>query len=284
MNIEVALFSGLTLGALYCLMAMGLTLVNSTIKFFNFSHGAILMTGSYFTWYLLEEVGLNYLASFIVTLLMTFILGVVVQRVIVQPLVNKEASGLMLILGTFVIGNLLENGFLLIFGGRLKRLPTPLEGHFSIGAATITYHSLLILLTTSVVMGGMAYFLLRTRMGMAMRCVAQNEQAAQLMGIPVKTVYRYVLGISSLLAGVAGVFLGSIYFMTPSMGGGPLSKAFTVCVLGGLNSIFGTVVGAFLVGLLESTLTLFFPMYYVTPALFLLMMLILLVRPEGIFS
>jgi branched-chain amino acid transport system permease protein len=215
-------------------------------------------------------------------LLVLFVSGMFIQK-IMNPLIDRD-NELMIILGTFAIGALLENALLIFFGGRLKRIPTPLEGYVKIGEASISYHYILIFAVTLSIMIAITLFLKKTRIGMSMRAVAQNKDSAFLVGIPVKRVYMYVFGISTLLAGISGVFMGSTIFITPNFGQEALYRAFIICVIGGLGSIPGTILGAYLVGFLQSTLSSIFTMQFVPPILFVLVMLILLLRPQGLLG
>lgn len=281
-SILVVLISGLTLGSLYCLMAMGMTLSFSTMKLFNFSHGAIIMLGAYLTWFLSIFIGLNYLAAIIFMVLGCFVFGMAMEKMILQRLMTK---GLMeSIIGTLGIALIIENVVLLSFGGRLKRLPILIEGSARLGRSTISYNSLLILICSLGILVAMAYFLKRTRFGMAMRAIAQDKEASYIVGIPISRINMCVFGIGAALAGLSGIFLGSIYFMTPAMGAEALIKAFIICVLGGLGSIKGTILAAYIIGIVESLTALIIGIYWTPVVLFVFMMTVLIFRPSGLFG
>jgi len=198
--------------------------------------------------------------------------------------VDRGASHLVLILSTFCLGSIIESVILLIFGGRLKRLPYPFEGHIMIGEATMSYHKLLIFLTSTALLIVFALILYKTISGLAMRAIAQDREASHLMGINVKKTYAITVGLSAILACVGGWLMGCLLFMTPSFGGEILSKGFIVCTLGGRRAgMKGALLASYLVAFIETVLSRYLPMYSVPPILFAIVIIGLLIRPEGIF-
>ncbi len=278
----VVLVSGLALGSLYSLVSMGLTLTFSTLRVFNFSHGATITVGGYVAFYFLSRLGLGYPIAFILTVPICFLLGALLQRVVLKPLVAK--GEMPLILGTLGVALVLENVLLLVFGGRLKRLPVPIEGAIKIGQSTLSSSNLLIFICSLVLLVLMSIVLKKTRFGMATRAVAQDLEASRVVGIAARRVNMYVFGASVALAGISGVFLASIYFLTPSMGTEAMTKAFIICVLGGLGSVPGTIAAAYIVGLLEATIAMAIGIYWSPVVLFSFMMAVLIIRPAGLFG
>lgn len=263
---------------------MGLTLQFSTLGFFNFSHASIIMVGAYISWYFLVQIGVPYTIAFALMVVLTFSLGAAIQKIVIQPTVDKGGELVAIIIATLGVSTVLDNVILITFGGRMKRIPSPIEGGLQLGSGYVSYHGLLIVVCALGALGAIGYILQRTKVGMAMRAVAQDKEAAVYAGIPLKRIYLYVLGLGSALGGVAGAFLGSVYFMTPSMGLEPLTKAFIVCVLGGLTSVRGTVVSAYTIAVLESLVALVLGIYWTSPLLFLFMIVVLIVRPYGILG
>jgi branched-chain amino acid transport system permease protein len=206
------------------------------------------------------------------------------QRFIVQSLVEREAGHIILILATFCIGVVIENVILIAFGGRLKRLPYLFEGYIKLGEATMSYHKLLILVISTLLLVIFTLILYKTKRGVAMRAVAQDREAAYLVGINVKGIYAITVGLSSILACVGGWLMGCLLFITPTFGGDMLSKGFIVCTLGGRQSgMKGSVFTSYLVACIETTLMRYMPMYNVPPLLFLIVIVGLLIKPEGLF-
>lgn len=278
------LISTLVSGSIYTLMVIGLTMIFETIQYFNFAHGTYFTFGAYFIWYLINISKLDYFVAILLLIPASFIFGFIMQRSIVQSLVEREAGHIILILATYCISVLIENTILLIFGGRLKRLPYPFEGFIRFGEATMSYHKILILIISTLLLVIFTLILHKTKIGMAMRAVAQDREASSLVGINVKGIYAITVGLSSILACVGGWLMGCLLFITPTFGGGMLSKGFIVCTLGGRQAgMKGSVFTSYLIAFIETTLMRYLPMYNVPPIIFALVIVSLLIRPEGIF-
>jgi len=281
-----AVLSGLLLGSLYCLMAMGLTVVWGVLRIFNFAHGAIVMWGAYVMWYLLIGSGtsLGYLGSFIMLIPISLLIGLAFYGVGIHPLLGRREVEMAIVIGTLALGIVLENLALLTFGPRLKRLPPAIPGSSSLAFFNVSNHYLLIIPASIGILAIVGAFLMRTKLGIAMRAVAQDKEACRLVGINVERVFAYTMALSAMLACVSGALLGSIRFITPSMGGDILMISFIVVIFGGLGSIKGTIAAGFFVGLVESFSSLFVGIYWTPPILFLVMMAVLVLRPSGLFG
>lgn len=283
-DLAIILISTLVSGSIYTLMVIGLTMIFETIQYFNFAHGTFFTFGAYFVWYLINISKLDYLVALLLLIPASFIFGFIMQRSIVQNLVEREAGHIILILATYCISVVIENTTLLIFGGRLKRLPYPFEGFIKLGGATMSYHKILILIISTLLVVIFTLILHKTRRGMAMRAVAQDREASSLVGINVKGIYAITVGLSSILACVGGWLMGCLIFITPGFGGGMLSKGFIVCTLGGRQAgMKGSVLTSYLIAFIETALMRYLPMYNVPPILFAIVIVSLLIRPEGIF-
>jgi branched-chain amino acid transport system permease protein len=259
---------------------MGLTLTFSTLQLFNFAHGTLMMFGAYLVWLFYQVGSINLPSAIVLGVAGCFMIGLAMERTFLKRLMTK---GLIeIIIGTLAVALLLENVVLLSFGGRLKRLPVPVEGATKLGVTTISHNDLLILMTSLCILIAMVFFLKRTKFGMAMRAVAQDREASQVLGIDIGKVNMYVLGISGALAGLAGAFLGSIYIMTPAMGNEAVTKGFVICVLGGLGSVRGTIIASFIVAFVELVAALLIGIYWSPLVLFGFMMLVLIIRPSGL--
>lgn len=277
-----ALVNGLLLGALYCLMSMGLTLIWGTLDIFNFAHGALIALGAYLTWALVVSLGFTYVVAMPIVLISGLITGIVLERVAIFSLLKE---GLMpIILSTFAVSIFMENGLLAVFGAKEKRLPFIWDATFRYYSIAVTANELLIFATAIVVLAAMAIFLRRTKMGLSMLAVSQDKEAANLLAIRVPTVYAATVGLATSLAVLAGVFYGAKGLMVPTMGSFPLMKAFVIIILGGLGSIRGTVLASFIVAEIEILAGLAFGAYWTDTTLFLVMMAILIVRPYGMFE
>lgn len=280
-------FSGLFLGSLYAMMAVGLALIWTTVGIFNFSHSAFMMLGAYLAWQLSAGDGGLSLPFFLALPLAVVAAGAVgwlLQAAIVRPFVGRDDIVLIVVIVTLAAGSLFENGALELWGPRPKQLPPLFPGNVLAFGLTVSAHQLAIIGVTPLVLGGVWLLLQRTNLGLALRAVAQNEEASQLVGLRVKTLYGTAFALSAGLAALAGVFLGSFTYMSPSMGADPLTKALIVVIFGGLSSIIGTIIAAYIIGFFEAFSTYFLGLYWTPTLLFLLMVAVLMIRPEGLWS
>ena len=289
--------SAIVLGSLYSIMSMGLTLSWGTLKIFNFTHGIAVVFCAYVAWYTLlpnhpyaspgfsyPGLGLGYAVALPLVLAMGLLLGAIIEKVAIEPIAFKPDIDVKAIVSTLSVGIIIQNVLLIIFGARWKQIPPLLEGVLEIGSINISYQKMIILVTSLAILVFTHFFLKKTKSGMAMRAVAQDREASLIVGIDVKKIFLYVIALSVALASLAGVLLGSLFFITPTMGGDPLFKSFVVIVLGGLGSIKGTIVSAYILGMVEAFTALFLGMFWLLPIGFLIMMIVLLLRPSGIFG
>ena len=280
------LFSSLFQGSLYAMMAVGLALVWTTIGVFNFAHGALMMLGAYVAWQLSagEAFGLPFALALPLTVLIMAAVGWLLQASVVRPLIGRPNLVLVVVITTLGAGSLIENGALEVWGPRSKQLSPILGGLATLGTVGVSQHQIAIIVITPILLGALWLFLTRTRLGLALRAVAQNEDASLLVGLNVTALYGLAFAISAALAGVAGMFLGGYHFMSPSMGADPLLKALIVVVFGGITSITGPIFAAYLIGLFEAVSNYYFGLYWTPALLFGVLILTLMVRPEDLFT
>lgn len=277
------LFGGLFQGSLYAMMAVGLALVWTTIGVFNFSHGVLMMLGAYVAWQL-GEWGLPPVAAFPLAVALMAGVGWLLQATVVRPLIGRANLVLVVVITTLAAGSLIENGVLVAWGPRSKQVPPLLEGNVLIGGIGVSMHQIAIIVITPIILGALWLFLNRTRLGLALRAVAQNEDASRLVGLKVSALYALAFGIAAALAALAGIFLGGYRFMTPVMGADPLLKALIVVVFGGISSISGPIFAAYVIGFFEAICSYYFGLYWTPALLFGALILTLMIRPEGLFS
>lgn len=278
--------SALVLGSLYALMAAGLALTWTTLGIFNFAHGALMMIGAYIAWQIgtYAGLGLGLAAGMAIGVAALVGLGIVMERLVVRPFLRSPQVVLITVITTLAAMIFLQNSALLSWGPRMKQIPPLLPGGVEILGMSFSAHELLIIVTAPLLLGGLWLFLTRTRLGTAIRAVAQNPESASLMGLDVSRMYSLAFAISAGLAGFAGILLGSLRFITPTMGLDPLIKAIIVVIFGGLGSLGGTVGAAYIIGIFES-ISLYYVGLYWTPALlFLIIIIVLVVRPNGLFG
>jgi branched-chain amino acid transport system permease protein len=278
-----ASYSGLVLGSIYALMAMGFTLIYGAMRFLNLALGSLFMLGGYVAWILASTYGLYPLFGIIGAFLAVGAVGAGTYQVVVRPLIGRPGWDMATIIGTLGIGIAIENLVLLRYGPRNKSIPSMVEGGFNIGSILrVQYLHLLIVVVSTTVLVLMGIFLIRSRHGLAIRAVAQNRDAAYLVGVSVHRTFTLVMAISAGLAAVAGVLLSAIYFLSPTMGLAMALKALIVTIFGGLGSIPGTLYAALVVGLFESYISMYFGVRWALPALFAFLIAVLVVRPGGL--
>jgi branched-chain amino acid transport system permease protein len=280
------LVSGTVNGSLYALMASGLSLVWGTLRMFNFAHGTLLMLGAYSAWYISNQRGLDLgLAAGIPgALILLALVGIILYAILVRPFVAWPGADLVVIITTLAGATFLQNGAQEVFGPRYKQLDRVVKGQIEFLGTAIGYQDLLVIIITPIILLLLAFLLKRTKLGLAIRAVEQNHDSALLTGVNVWTVYPLVFAVSAALAALAGVLLGGLFFITPVMGNEPLLRAFIVVVFGGLGSLPGTVLGAYVIGLIEAIAVYFVGLYWAPVVLFIVLILVMIIRPTGLMG
>jgi branched-chain amino acid transport system permease protein len=285
-DLKTILLSGLILGSSYALMASGLAIVFGTLRVFNFAHGSLVMLGAYVAWWIYHGRGLG--AGMIVgvpcSLIILFLVGILIYRLLVRPFLDQKNLPIIVVITTLGVSILLDNLAQIVWGARLKRLARMIEGKIELLGTNISAQEFLVICLAPAIVVLLAIFLKRTRMGYAIRGVEQNRDAALLLGVNVPRTYAFTFGLAASLAALAGIVAGSIRFMSPSMGSEPLLRAFIVVILGGIGSLSGTLLAAFIVGLVESASMFYFGIYITPAVLFLMMVMVLIFRPQGLFG
>ena len=289
MSLETLFFvaaGGIVLGGLYALMATGLAVVWTTLGIFNFAHGAFIAAGAYIAWQFssAEAFGLGYFAGAAVSVALMFIIGVITYALLVRPFERQPNLVLLSVITTLAGATILESLLDILWGARSKQIARVVEGDVSLAGVTISANEAVLLVLVIVILVGLGLFLRRAPAGRAMRAVAQNREAAQLMGLDVPKLYAIAFGLSAALAGLAGLFIGSIRFMTPTMGTDPLLKALIVVIFGGVARFTSPIFAAFIVGLIEAFATFYVGLYWAPAVLFAIMIAVLIVKPEGLFG
>jgi branched-chain amino acid transport system permease protein len=292
------LLSGLVLGSLYALMAMGLTLIYSTVRVLNFAHGAFFMAGAYIVWWLntpssslygsllpTSGLALPLVVAVVPAVLTIFVLGMGTQRAMIRPLVKKANPLITTLVATLALATILESIATLIFGGgRLQFASEIASGVIRYGGLVVSYAEIVQLVVAVIVLVVLQLFLKRTRYGIGMRAVAQDLDASNLCGINTENVYLLAFGLGAALAAVAGFLLTNIVFISPSVGWTPLTIAFIVVVFGGIGSVSGTLVASYIIAIVQQYVTLFLDASWGLSFAFLLMIAVLVLRPRGLFG
>lgn len=282
------LISGLSLGSIYALIALGYTMVYGIGKMLNFAHGDIIMAGGYTVMLFFSAIGSFYTAiavCIVLAILACTLAGVAVERFAYRPL--RGASPLAVLITAIGVSYLMQSAAQMIFGVEPVNIPLNRLGSVTIGKLTVDGAAIVTLLSAVVIMAGLTLFVNKTKTGKAMLAVSADKSAATLCGIGVNRIIMLTFAIGSALAGVASFFivLKTPTAVTPTMGSMPGIKAFTAAVIGGIGSIPGAMLGGVLLGVTESFLNAVPSVAPYTDAIeFALLIAILLVKPAGILG
>lgn len=283
--IEV-LISGLTNGAVYALMAVGLTLIYGVSKAFNFAYGSFYSMGGYIAWVLLTPLAVygGYITVFLCAAPLLLVIGFFTEKAIIAPLRARDDWEIKVMMLTLGLALFLDNAFQVVFGPRMKSLPMIVEGSFSFGEVIVSRQNLVIFVLSICSMLTFRWVLNNTRVGMAVRAVAQNPEGARIVGIPKDTVFAATFAISTVMVGVGGILLTQKYFVSPTGGWDILVKSWVITAFGGMGSIRGALFAAFILGIMEAFVGYLFGMNWVLFAMFALLLFTLTIRPQGLLG
>ena len=285
-NLIQTLISGLSLGSIYALIALGYTMVYGIAKMLNFAHGDVIMVGAYSGIVAVAQLGLSPWVTVIVSIVVCAVLGVVIEFCAYKPL--RQAAPLSVLITAIGVSYLLQNAALLLFGSQQMAYPTLVKlGSFSVGGVQVDGITVLTLAVTAVLMAALTLFIDKTKLGKAMRAVSEDKDAATLMGISVDRTITLTFAIGSALAAFASMFYGMTYvYIKPTTGAMPGIKAFTAAVFGGIGSIPGAVIGGVALGFVEIMTVAFMPELsgFRDAFAFILLVLVLVFKPTGLLG
>ena len=279
-----ALISGLNLGSIYALIALGYTMVYGIAKMLNFAHGDIIMVGAYSVIVSAVTLKLPPIVAILIAVVVCAALGVTIEFLAYRPL--RQSPPLAVLITAIGVSYLLQNLALLIFGPEQKSTPALFDlPSLTLGGVTVDGITLLTLGVTAAIMVGLTLFINLTRMGKAMRAVSEDRDAAELMGISVNKTITITFAIGSALAAVASVFFGATYtYIKPTTGSMPGIKAFTAAVFGGIGSIPGAMIGGILLGIIEILGKAYVSTELGDAFVFAVLIVVLLVKPSGLLG
>ncbi len=277
---QVAL-NGLTLGLFYVLMALGFTLIFGILRVINFTHGQFLTWGAYAVFVLTASVGIPFPIALVAAAALLAGVGVLLERSLFRRVAGQEFPGLVLALGVAII---MQNLALIVFGPDPVSVQLPVAGALQLAGASLPLQRLLVVGMALLALAGFHLLVQHTDQGRALRAVAQDPEVAALQGIRRGRIYALAFGIGTLLAGLAGGLIGPLFSITPTMGEGPLVKAFIVVIIGGLGSISGAALGGLLLGLMESSVGFALGSAAADQLAFMAVILFLLLRPNGLLG
>jgi branched-chain amino acid transport system permease protein len=292
------IINGLSLGAMYSLLALGFTMVYGIIELINFAHFNVFMVGSFFGLWVLEATGLIgqrstlaglplvgvLLLAFICTMLLSGLLGILIERVALRSVRQLRGTAPMIL--TIGISYIIYNVVLLGVGADTQNFPNPIPViKWQIGGAVLQLREILVWGVSLALMLGLHFFVRHTRIGKAMQATAQDQEAARMMGVEVDRVVILAFFIGSALAGAAGLIFGLYYnFTSYVIGYSAGLRAFTAAVLGGIGNIAGAMIGGLVIGLIESLGGQFIAVRWTDVIIFSILILVLVLRPTGLMG
>ncbi len=279
------LISGISLGSVYAIIALGYTMVYGIAKMLNFAHGDVIMVGGYMSFCAMSYLHLPGWVSVLVGMVVCTLLGIIIEALAYKPL--RSAPSLAVLITAIGVSYLLQNSALLIWGANPMSYPPVISGtlHLFDGQLSISYVSIITVTACVLIMLGLTAFTSKTKMGKAMRACSEDKGAAQLMGINVNRTISLTFAIGSALAAIAGVLLCSSYpTLMPTTGSMPGIKAFTAAVFGGIGSIPGAFLGGLLLGIIESLAKAYISTQLSNSIVFAVLIVVLLVRPAGLLG
>jgi branched-chain amino acid transport system permease protein len=276
------IFNGLTIGSVYTLVALGLTVVFGILGIAHFAHGSLAMFGGYLTFVFSTSMGLSFFTSIAMAMPVGAVMGMLIERLAYRPV--RDAPHINAFIIALGLTMMLEGGNLLLFGADQVIIQTPYQQVFDFGGIFVAQLRMVVIVTAVTLVAVVTVLLLKTKTGKSVRAVAQNRHAAVLMGVNVNFVSSVVFGISSALGVAAGALIGALLALAPGVGESFAVKGFAVLILGGLGSLPGAILGGLVLGVSESLAAGFLSSAYKDVISFLIMILVLLVMPQGLMG
>ncbi len=279
------LISGVSLGSVYAIIALGYTMVYGIAKMLNFAHGDVIMVGGYISLLAMSSLGLPWWVGVLLAMVVCTVLGVIIEGLAYKPL--RAAPSLAVLITAIGVSYFLQNAAQLIWGASPMSYTPIVSGSLQLFGEqlSISYVSMLTIVVCAVIMVGLTLFTSKSKMGKAMRACSEDKGAAQLMGINVNRTISLTFAIGSALAAIAGVLLCSFNTsLMPTTGSMPGIKAFTAAVFGGIGSIPGAFLGGILLGIIEALAKAYISTQLANSIVFAVLIIMLLVRPAGLLG
>ncbi|GFZ98700.1 branched-chain amino acid ABC transporter permease [Nesterenkonia alkaliphila] len=275
-------FNGLSLGGVYCLAAIGLTLVFGVLRIPNLAHGALYMVGAYLTYFFLTSAGVPYILAIALAALVLAGIGIGMERVVFHPLRNAPHTHHMIAAAgaMFFLHSLIQA----IWGADFRRMESPITGRVEILGTQVSWQRVTIVITAVVVLIALTWFIKRTVHGQSIEAVEQDRVGASLVGINPNRVSMLTFGLAAALVAVAAGLVAPINLLYPTMGDVIMVKVFAIIILGGLGSIPGAIVGGFTLGMAEVMATTYVSAVAGEVIAFVVLILVLAIRPTGLLT
>jgi len=277
------LVSGLALGSVYALVALALVLIYKGARLLNLAQGELVTIAAYFSLAILQQIKLPYLVAMIPAILLAGVFALIVERIVIRPLIGSEEWPILL--ATWGVSITIRGIIGLLWGHEPRPLPSPFTSqHLRLGAYSISGQELVIIIASLLMLLVFYLFFRRTKTGLAMQLVADNHTGALLCGISVNRINGITWIISGMVAAVAGITIGPIFFLHVEVGFGLLLSAFSAAVLGGFGSIIGAILGGYLLGVIQTVTGGYMPTAIKNSVPFAILILVLVIRPRGLFG
>lgn len=280
------LINGISLGSIYALIALGYTMVYGIINLINFAHGEIYMIGAYIGFAVTTYMGLGLVPALLTSMVGCSLLGMLVEKIAYKPI--RKSSRISALITAISVSLFLQYTMVYFVSPQTRTFPELLKKsniHLLDGRIVLDQKSIYILVITVSLMVLLQYIVRKTKLGKAMRAVAQDKEAAELMGVDVNKIISYTFAIGSALAGAAGVLVGMYYnTINPLMGAGPGLKAFVAAVLGGIGIIPGAVFGGFFLGMTETMVSAYGGSIFKDAVAFFILIIVLIIKPNGLLG
>ena len=277
------LVSGLVNGGVYALLAIGFSLIFGVARIVNIAHTAFYMLASYALYGLLVKAEFPLVVAIPLAIVSVVALSLVCYKLVIEPVRQHESA---VLIATIALALIFQESLLVSFGGSFLGIPAAVDGFTSVLGVRVSNQRLIILVVVAATLAATWFLLYRTRLGLAIRASANDQEIANLMGMNVNRVAMLTVGISVALAAIAGVVVAPVYVVDPLMWLSPLVTMLAIVVLGGLGSIKGSLIGAFIIGYVEAITVFVVPSgAFLKGAVALtIMVIVLLIRPEGLFG
>ncbi|MCX5494504.1 branched-chain amino acid ABC transporter permease [Kaistia dalseonensis] len=272
--------NGLSIASVITLIAVGVTLIFGLTGIINFAHGEFLMVGSIVTWIAVQQ-GIPFLPAMLIAILVVAVMGFALERGLFQFTLTRPTNGFIVSLGLIIV---LQHVVILFFGPNQKSIPRPLSGVWDVSGVRIASVRVMVILVTIAVVAMTFVMITRSRYGRALRAAVEDRDTAALMGIPVRRYITGVFVLGSALAGLGGALLIALFPVTPFTGGTMVMKGFAVALMGGLGNLTGAVVAGLILGIVEGFSAGYGFSEWTDAYSFGLMILVLLIKPNGLFG
>jgi branched-chain amino acid transport system permease protein len=279
-NLAVAVLNAVVWGMIMALIALGLNMIFGLLHIINMAHGALYMLGAVVAWYLIEVTG-SFWIALVVAPLCVGIVGIAMERGLLRKIEDKPITT---IICTFGIMLAIQQLVLMIFGGSPRRIAAPIPYRFALFQLQYPLMRVVIAGISALMMAGLWFFLRKTKYGLWMRAVVQDREMGIALGIPVNKVYMWTFVLGSALAAFSGVLAAPIVSVEFMMGREVLIMAFIIVIVGGMGNLEGSVIAAIMISLIQGIGSLFFPPSIATVFALAFMIIVLLIRPQGLFA